>query len=115
LGFWGFVSEALVDSFLTSPEKYVQNLVTLMKVAQNNARNLMVVISGPVSIHANGDKYDGEWKDNKMHGKGIFTYDELKIPNPQQLKADIILSQSPGLMALCMKVIGKMIKTPHCL
>ena len=22
----------------------------------------------------NGDKYDGEWKDGKMHGKGVYTY-----------------------------------------
>ena len=23
---------------------------------------------------ANGDKYDGEWKDDNMHGYGLFTY-----------------------------------------
>ena len=22
--------------------------------------------------YANGDVYEGEWKDNKMHGKGVY-------------------------------------------
>lgn len=27
-----------------------------------------------VYFYADGDKYDGEWKDDKRHGKGIVTY-----------------------------------------
>lgn len=23
-------------------------------------------------IHANGERYEGEWKDNKRHGKGVY-------------------------------------------
>ena len=27
-----------------------------------------------VKTYANGDKYDGEWKDGKKHGRGVFTW-----------------------------------------
>ena len=27
-----------------------------------------------VYYYSNGDKYDGEWRDDKRHGKGVVTY-----------------------------------------
>ena len=27
-----------------------------------------------IFYYAEGDKYDGEWKDDKLHGKGIFYF-----------------------------------------
>ena len=30
-------------------------------------------------IFPNGDKYEGEWKNNKMHGAGVFTWSNGKV------------------------------------
>jgi hypothetical protein len=27
-------------------------------------------------IHADGDAYEGEWKDDKAHGKGIYYHND---------------------------------------
>lgn len=37
------------------------------------ASHARIVFLG-VHIHANGSFYEGEWKDNKMHGHGYGTY-----------------------------------------
>ena len=32
------------------------------------------MIVGAVYSYSNGDFYEGEWKDNKVHGKGVYIY-----------------------------------------
>jgi hypothetical protein len=32
-----------------------------------------------IYIHANGEKYEGEWKENKKSGKGLVIYKDGRI------------------------------------
>ncbi len=45
------------------------------KCTQGDCKNGFAIF-----VYEDGDKYSGEWKDGKQHGKGTYTWSKCLIP-----------------------------------